>query len=64
MFGLKRRCGLRSLSVAWRWVGVSARTFIEHGQDRFDVGMDLDGRRLAQGKIALAYIGGARPRNE
>lgn len=39
-------------------------TFVEDGQNGFDIGMDLDGRRLAQGKVALANAGCACARNE
>jgi hypothetical protein len=55
---------MRSGMVVERSALRKGRTFVEHGQDGFDIGVHLDRRRLAEGEVALPYIAGARPRDE
>lgn len=40
------------------------RTFVGYGEDGLDIVVDLARRGLAEGEVALAYIAGARSRNE
>jgi hypothetical protein len=52
------------LLVLYCHIRCKISTFVEHGQDGFDVAMHVCRRRLALCEVALAYIGCTGPRNK